>query len=101
MADRFDLEMEISKCGATEDELDTLITHILEYDLSADDTVNALLGIAALHKMRLAQLFTTFKAVFKLDEYKHDYAETLAKTEQDFDCKNKNKNNKKNKYKDA
>jgi hypothetical protein len=100
MADRFDLETEIMKCGATEDELDTLITHILEYDLSADDTVNALLGIAALHKMRLANLFTTFKAVFKLDEYKHDYAETLAQTEQNPDDKHY-KNNKKNKYKDA
>jgi hypothetical protein len=52
------------------DDMDTLVTAILEGDLSTDDTVNALIGMAVMNRIRVDRTFETFKAVFKLDEYK-------------------------------
>jgi hypothetical protein len=70
MADRFDLESQIMEFANMADDMDTLVTAILEGNLSTDDTVNALIGMAVMTRIRVDRTFDTFKAVFKLDEYK-------------------------------
>jgi hypothetical protein len=70
MADRFDLETQILDFSNMADDMDTLVTAILEGNLSTDDTVNALIGMAVMTRIRVSNTFDTFKAVLKLDEHK-------------------------------
>lgn len=70
MSDRFQLETEITNLHGIAEELDLIAENLIDADfVDADDAVNALIGVAALTRMRANKLFETFKAIFKLDEY--------------------------------
>ena len=69
MADRFDLETNITNLYNVTEDLDLLLENILEYDLAVDDAANAILGIRIMLDLRLNKLFETYKAVFELDNY--------------------------------
>lgn len=73
MLDRFQLETEIHDLHVIADELDLIAENLIENDeIDVDETTNALIGVAAVTRMRVAKLFTTFKSVFKLDEYREE-----------------------------
>jgi len=68
MADRFQLETDITNLHNTADDLDIVVERILEKeDIDIDDVANVLIGIASMTRMRADKAFDTFKAVFKLD----------------------------------
>jgi hypothetical protein len=69
MADRFDLENEITTLTNVSDDLVLLAHGVLEGDMDADAIANALLGLSVLVTLRSEKLFDVFKSVFKLDEY--------------------------------
>lgn len=50
--DRFDLEQAITEQWQIADDLELLASQVLESDLSQDEIVNVLNGVAALHRMR-------------------------------------------------
>ena len=65
--DRFDLENRISKTSLFADHLRDLSTSILEHDLTTDEIVNAIEGLAVLIESHERVLFDTFVRVFHLD----------------------------------
>lgn len=67
--DRFDLENKITKTSIFADHLRDLSASIMEHDLSTDETVNALEGLAVLVESHERSLFDTFVQVFRLDGY--------------------------------
>ena len=67
--DRFDLENRISKTSLFADHLRDLSTSILEHDLTTDEIVNAIEGLAVLIESHERVLFDTFVRVFDLDNY--------------------------------
>lgn len=67
--DRFDLENKITKTSIFADHLRDLSGSILEHDLSKDEIVNALEGLAVLVESHERSLFDIFIQVFKLDGY--------------------------------
>lgn len=69
--DRFDLESKITKTSIFADHLRDLCGSILEHDLSTDEIVNALEGLAVLIESHEKSLFDIFIQVFKLDGYKN------------------------------
>lgn len=75
MADRFQLETDITNLHNIADDLDLLLEGILERDMNTDDVANALLGISTLARLRVDKAFDTFKAAFKLDEHKQSDAD--------------------------
>lgn len=80
MADRFRLEMDITNLHNIADDIDLVVEGILERDMDTDDVANALLGIATMARLRVDKAFDSFKAVFKLDEYKIRKEDTDAAT---------------------
>jgi hypothetical protein len=68
--DRFDLEQKITKTSIFSDHLRDLSSSILEHDLSTDEIVNALEGLAILIESHERSLFDTFAKTFKLDGYR-------------------------------
>jgi hypothetical protein len=75
MADRFELETNITNLHNIADDLDLLLEGILERDMDTDDIANAVLGIATMARLRVDKAFDTFKAAFKLDEHKQSDAD--------------------------
>jgi hypothetical protein len=70
MADRIQLETDITNLYNTADDLDLIVERILEHDdVDTDEIANVLLGIATMTRMRVDKTFETFKAAFKLDNY--------------------------------
>ncbi len=69
MADRFQLEMDITNFHSVADDIDLVIEAILERDMDSDDVANALLGIATMARLRVDKAFDSFKAAFKLDGF--------------------------------
>lgn len=74
MADRFELETDITNLHNIADDIDLVVEGILERDMDTDDIANALLGISTLARLRVDKAFDTFKAAFKLDEHKQSDA---------------------------
>jgi hypothetical protein len=70
MADRFDLENDITNLLGLSDDLEMLSAALLDDIVSTDDVVNALTGMAVMARLRAGRTFDTFKAVFELDEYR-------------------------------
>jgi hypothetical protein len=70
--DRFDLEDQIMKSDNISDELEMIACAVLEGQLTEDELSNALIGLAAVHRIRTKHLFECFKNVFELDEYNPD-----------------------------
>lgn len=75
MADRFELETDITNLHNIADDIDLVVEGILERDMDTDDIANALLGISTLARLRVDKAFDTFKAAFKLDEHKQSDAD--------------------------
>ena len=69
--DRFVLEEDISHQEDINDQLNLLIEDILDDPdlLDADDIVNTLSGIVAVHTLRTNKLWQHFKMIYELDEY--------------------------------
>ena len=75
--DRFDLENRISKTSLFADHLRDLSTSILEHDLTTDEIVNAIEGLAVLIESHERVLFDTFVRVFDLDNYADSTTDTF------------------------
>jgi hypothetical protein len=69
MKNRFDLEQEICQVANFSNHLRNINTSILEHELSQDEIVNALEGLAVLIQSYENVLFDTFTQVLKLDKY--------------------------------
>jgi len=69
MKDRFNLEEEISELYNFADQLGTISKGVLEYDLSPDDTSNALNGLRVLLNLHAQKLHDTMNQCFLLDQY--------------------------------
>jgi len=67
--DRFDLENKIIKTSIFADHLRDLSSSILEHDLTTDEIVGAIEGLAILIEAHERALFDTFIQVFQLDGY--------------------------------
>jgi hypothetical protein len=70
MKDRFNLEEEISELYNFADQLDAISKGVLEYDLSLDDTSNALNGLRVLLNLHAQKLHDTMNQCFLLDQYR-------------------------------
>jgi hypothetical protein len=77
--DRFDLERKITKTSIFADHLRDLSESIMEHDLSTDEIVNALEGLAVLVESHERSLFDAFVQVFQLDGYKNTNYESTWK----------------------
>jgi hypothetical protein len=75
MADRFQLETDITNLHSIADDIDLVLEAILERDMSTDDAANALLGLSTLARLRVDKAFDTFKAAFNLDGHVSDAAD--------------------------
>ena len=71
MPDRFVLEEDISHQEDINDQINLLIEDILDNPdlVDADDIVNTLMGIVAVHELRTNKLWQHFKTIYELDEY--------------------------------
>jgi hypothetical protein len=72
MKDRFDLENEISQTSIFAKHLRDLRHGILESQLTKDETVKAIEGLAVLIEVHERVLFNTFIQTLKLDKYNKD-----------------------------
>jgi hypothetical protein len=72
MKDRFNLEEEISELYNFADQLGTISKGVLKYDLSPDDTSNALNGLRVLLNLHAQKLHDTMNQCFRLDQYNND-----------------------------
>ena len=60
--DRFDLEQSIMACSATADDIDLLVTEVLEApELDRDKLANTLIGIKELTELRCNKTFSIFE----------------------------------------
>jgi hypothetical protein len=67
--DRFEIEDKIMGLHSIVDSLNDISYGILEADMTKDDIVNAIDGLAVMVDLKIAKLFDAYKSVFKLDEY--------------------------------
>ena len=70
MADRFDLESKITDTYNFVTHINDLSDSVLNSNLSEDEIVNALNGVAILLKCHTDKLFEVFSQALKLDGYK-------------------------------
>lgn len=63
MTDRFDLEQDIMQCWNITDDIDLLMSNVMERDLSTDDIANALLGLKTLYNMKFEKMFSDFETL--------------------------------------
>lgn len=66
---RFDLEQKLMGLLTISDDLDLVVTGILEHDLDEDEVANILVGISGLLKLKQNELMDTMCRVLKLDKY--------------------------------
>lgn len=66
---RFDLEQQLMGLLTISDDLDLVVTGVLEHDLEEDEVANILIGISGLLKLKQNQLMDTMSQIFKLDKY--------------------------------
>lgn len=73
---RFDLENDILRMGHVSDDINTLITLVLDgpEPLDEDTLANYLMGIEYTLRLREQALWDTYKRIFLLDEYKPRHA---------------------------
>ena len=62
---RFVLEDQIQSCWNTKDDLDVLMSHVVNKEMSEDELQNAIIGISQLHEMRCQRLWDTFNHLVK------------------------------------
>lgn len=69
MKNRFDLEQEITTLYSYAEQLGSISEGILEYDMSLDDTVNAINGLKVMIDLHTNKMLDTMSQCFKLDRY--------------------------------
>lgn len=62
---RFVLEDQIQSCWNTKDDLDVLMSHVGNKEISEDELQNVIIGISQLHEMRCQRLWDTFNNLVK------------------------------------
>lgn len=70
--DRFDLEQKITETHNFVDRLNDISYGILECNLTNDEIVNALDGLAVMLKLHAEKLFDIYKEIHFLDQYSHE-----------------------------
>lgn len=80
--DRFVLEADITHQNDINDQLNLLIEDILDHPdlIDADDLVNTLSGIIAVHELRTNKLWQHFKIIYELDEYSDEAKKKACKS---------------------
>jgi len=68
MKDRFDLEEEILQTHNFEDQLDLICKGIIEYKLTNDEVVNALVGLRVLITLHTNKIYDTMCQALKLNQ---------------------------------
>ena len=71
MKDRFNLEDEINTLYTFSEQLGTLSEGILEYNLSTDETVNAIEGLRVMINLQASKLNDTMCQFFRLNNYRN------------------------------
>lgn len=71
MRDEVDLEQKIMQIWNTKEDLMLLFKAYGDFpeEMTEDDVLNAILGIASIHELRCQDLFNAYKRQFKLDEW--------------------------------
>ena len=74
MTDRFKLEEAVHAAWATKEDIELLFRNFYDgpKEMTADEVANALLGIAAIHNIRMQELWNTFTQLFELDQYRKE-----------------------------
>lgn len=67
MNTHFTLEDAIMASWQTASDIDTLLGHYGDHTMTEDEIMNALIGISALHEMRMSKLFSVFEDSLKKD----------------------------------
>lgn len=82
MPDRFVLEDDITHQSDISDQINLLIEDILDNPdlIDADDLVNTLTGIIAVHDLRTNKLWQHFKMIYELDEYSDEAKKRACKS---------------------
>ena len=72
MLDRFKLEELIGQLGNFEDDIDTVISRLLDHPDKVDENemANALIGIKTLHKLRCEETLRVFEHLIEKGELK-------------------------------
>ena len=93
MSDRYDLEQAIMVAWQTADDIDLLYKHHGDAPrpMTEDEIATALLGIKALHDMRMEKLMDTYCRKFELDQYCTDPVKLAARENLGFPIKKKGK----------
>jgi hypothetical protein len=63
--DRFDLEQAIMACWSTKEDIRLISENIMEKNLSEDEIANSLIGIEAIHDMRVQKVFDIFEELLR------------------------------------
>jgi hypothetical protein len=93
MSDRNDLEQAIMVAWQTADDIDLLYKHHGDAPkpMTEDEVATALLGIKALHDMRMEKLMDTYCRKMELNEYCTDPVKLAAREDLGFPVKQKGK----------
>lgn len=67
---RFDLEDKIHAAWVTSQDIEAIFAGLCEGQIDSNSAENALMGLKVIHDLRMEQLWTTFKQVFQVDEYR-------------------------------
>ena len=72
MLNRFRLEDLIAELGNFEDDIDTVISRLLDHPekIDEDEMANALIGIKTLHKLRREETFRVFEHLIEKGDLK-------------------------------
>lgn len=73
--DRFDLETSIMSCWNTKDDLDLMAESFSNNEMTEDEILNSLSGIAILHEMRCQKLMNIFEKLIENHIISSDYCE--------------------------
>ena len=72
--DRFNLEAEIMNVWQTKDDLESIISRMMDDPdpMSEDDITNVLIGLSELHDIRCKKLFNVFETMVKNNCFKSE-----------------------------
>lgn len=63
--DRFNLENSIASCWNTKNDIELLADSFADKNMTEDEIINCLIGIAQLHEMRCQKTFDIFEELIK------------------------------------
>lgn len=72
MKDQFDVEQGIMQCWLVVDDLDTIVTHMLDVKkMSEDELANVLIGLKQLYAMKFYSLMSTYEKYLQ-EQHRND-----------------------------